>query len=188
MIATVLEIVAKKLVDILGNKASKLTERDLSRAASYKVFYALRRIETLFHEVSEVIQRPPEQTPDWCPLSDAEVTAIGVPREELYRRQTIVRLVPKFNELSDELKALKNAFREMDGKLEIYHSLDAAMRIQLFIDIDDSLLDAIFSYGERPPDLKEALDGMLAASKDARQVIAGFIKENYKIEAREDGA
>jgi hypothetical protein len=64
MLATAVEIVAKKLVDVLGDKAAKLGKRDKTRASSYEAYYALRRIEETFATIAYRLEHPPTTSAD----------------------------------------------------------------------------------------------------------------------------
>ncbi len=185
MLLTALEIVAKKLVDILGDKAAKVGDRDKTRAASYKAYYALKRIEETFAEIADSLEHPP-----WAWSSEKSEREFGKINDQT-NEQTIVAtiklLAPKYNLLAKQLGMLKEAFRDMEGKLEIYGSIEKAQSVGLYMGADDDVLRALFGYGKVPDNIRDVASNMVAASREARDTIASFIRENYEIGEREDG-
>jgi hypothetical protein len=79
------------------------------------------------------------------------------------------------------------AFKDMEGKLEIYGSIEQAQKVRLYMGADDDILRALFNYGDMPSDVHEIASNMITASRQARKTIAAFIRENYGIGEREDG-
>ena len=110
IIETGLELVAKKLVDIFGDRAGVFLKRDKSRAASYRAYYALRRIEEAFQKLETVLETDAFWT---LQLSPQEVSAH--PAYIIKRDIVLKHLSENLNILSEQLSDLTNAFREFSN-------------------------------------------------------------------------
>jgi hypothetical protein len=174
IIESALEIVAKKLVDIFGNRAELILKKDKARAASYEAYYSLRRIERIFHEIERMLRR-------------SFFVDSSKPEYELFDRLK-TNLRPFVNELAAELASLRDSFGKFDGKMEIYQSLADASEIRLYIGLDDTVMGALFNDNNfSDVDIISLTTHMRTASALAREAVASFIRDNYKADQRDDG-
>jgi hypothetical protein len=169
LVQSAVEILAKKLVDIFGTRADQFFKKDAVRAASYKSYYALRRME----EILKIVE--------------TDIKFASVPGRSL---DGMHPLGHSLNLLSDQLKTLKDSFSSMKVKMEIYHSIKEATAIDIFIDRDDDLIRKLFDYKYsiyEKNDKTAVLRDMGKGVRSARKSIAKFIKDNYKIEEKDSG-
>ena len=174
MVESLIEFIGKKLVDILGNKALRLSNKDKTRAASYKMFYSLKRIEETFGKIAHYLHI----------FIEKEYQKGNAIRDDM---TYVARLLyPELNFLTDQLDILKKSFKEMGGKFEIYGNFQDALFLEKLTFQEDLLLQQL-GVLKQPENMKDLTLNMVDAVNQARQSIASFIKENYGINEREDG-
>jgi hypothetical protein len=174
-IPSVVDIVAKKLVDIFGARADSFFDKDEVRAASYTSYKALRRMDDLLGEVEKDIVELNGYT-----AAPPDRLAHVLVAEERFRVHLSL--------LAEELLTLKDSFSAMRLKMEIYQSMDEAARVELAMGWDTNIVQRMFGfhYDEKFDALSLWAD-MKKSVEEARRAIGAFIKDNYKIEQKESG-
>ncbi|MEH2488959.1 hypothetical protein [Bradyrhizobium sp. AZCC 2230] len=179
-VASVVDIVAKKLVDIFGARADSFFDKDEVRAASYTSYKALRRMDDILGDVEKDITEL-----DRLRTSPAGEDAIAAHEHALERFRIHLSL------LSEQLQTVIASFSAMKLKMEIYQSMCEAAQVELAVGWDTNLVHRMFGFDYDRDDKKFDLLSLWADMKksveDARRAIGAFIKANYKIEQKESG-
>ena len=208
IVESVVEIIGKKMADILGDKAATLLKKDRTRAASYEAYVALRHIEGIFSsiqyrlEAAEKRVRTNQGSPSVDELTigdddNAESIAgrlayLGESRKHYQYEKGLWDVLPMLRELTNRLEELKGAFAKLENKMEIYRSIEKAAKVRMYIGDDDDVVRALLGlswqdYRSQKIDVKALVDNMCLASALARAAISSYIKDNYKVEQSEKG-
>jgi hypothetical protein len=187
VVQTGLEIIAKKLVDIFGDRMkTKLFNKNKTRTASREAYEALREIEQAFAEIQSILDDElwlQGSSDDWL---SAGVLGIFHPVARNAKSELIDRFREQLGLLSLYLKRLKIAFDIMKIDMEIYESIDRAATVDLYILADTNVLKALFNYkiDAAKFDMKSLIPPMREASALARATISTFIARNFTIESK----
>jgi hypothetical protein len=187
IVETGLEIIAKKLIDIFGDRIkTKLFNKNKTRTASRDAYQALREIEQAFGEIESILDDPL-----WSEGSREEWLAAAnplslVPPNLDPKTEILHRLFPQVSTLLFNLNCLKRAFAKIKVDMEIYDSVDKAATVDLYIFADTNILKALFNYklDDEKFDVRSLIPPMRQASALARKTISSFIAKNFPIEAK----
>jgi hypothetical protein len=195
--ASVVDIVAKKLVDIFGARADSFFDKDEVRAASYTSYKALRRMDDLLGDVEKDVTELHSLADDFLGDVEKDVTelhSLAGPKDDIAAayKQALARFQVHLSLLAEQLQTLKTSFSAMQLKMEIYQSLEEAASVELAMASDGTMINWLFDNHDFLQ-LNEQLDelslfaDMKKSIEDARRAIAAFIKNHYKIEQKESG-
>ena len=140
MVIIILEMMASKLIDILGDQGAALAKKDRTLKASYDVQRALREMDAAFGSVIRHLQEIEDGYESGRPYRPKKAAGRDADLESYYGG-TLCILADDLAALDSALDRLKTAFGQMENKYEVYRSLEAAQAIRLFIGRDANFLD-----------------------------------------------
>jgi hypothetical protein len=184
IVETGLEIIAKKLVDIFGDRIkTKLFDTTTTRSASREAYEALREIEHAFAEIENILDDSL-----WLEGSSDEwlsAASLGWPQHNR-KSDLISYLHEQVSTLLFYLKILRTAFDKIKIDMEIYDAIERAATVDLYISTDTNFLEGLFNHkvDDANFDMLSLIPPMRQASAAARKAISAFIAKNFTIESK----
>jgi hypothetical protein len=161
--------IVKKLTDLLGDAALGLTKKDRARAGAYDAYRALRRIEKHL----EVWERLLPQIGTFPAGSQEALDLLRSIKEEL-------------DGWISALQDLERSYRQFDTKLEIFSSMQPARFLDSAAQAEDLYISYARTHRDTPPS-RRTTDHIVITVRKCREIVAEYIRSNYKIDQREDG-